>query len=304
MDSEDESERRRAAIGLGEQGHQEAIPSLVQGLRGPNKEVQDTATEAFIKLRDRKTVQELIPLLREKDSRLCNMALEILREVGADGVDFLLLLLEDEDRDVRLFAEDILGYTGGKEIIEGWIEPLNDPIDNVCDQVIINLGQLKDRKAISTLLQVVEEGDKWAKFAAIESLVKLGTEEIVNPLIDLLQNDELIRRTALEALGKIDYPKGFPYLVRGLKEADQPMKEVILSDLIESDVGHLDIFLEESEKELLLEEFFENLDEEDIVFNFGVVEVVGRFQNRRAITSLIKLLKDPDGLMKLQFAKV
>lgn len=125
--AKDESERRRAAIGLGQQGIQEAIPALVQGLRDSSRGVQEAAIESLIKLRGRRTIQELIPLLGESDARLRNMAIEILKEVGRDGVDLLLPLLKDRDGDVRIFASDILGYTGERMATEGLIELLNDP---------------------------------------------------------------------------------------------------------------------------------------------------------------------------------
>jgi len=302
--SKDESERRRAAIGLGQQGTQEAIPALVQRLSDSSRGVQEAAIESLIKLRGRRTVKELIPLLWESDARLRNMAIEILKEVGRDGVDLLLSLLKDKDGDVRIFTSDILGYMGERMATEGLIELLNDPVANVRNQAIVSLGQLKDKKAISVLLKALEKGDEWTKFAAIEALSKLGAEEIVDPLINYLQDEnELIRKVSLEALGKMGHPKAIPYLLRALKEADQGMKKGIISNLMENYADHLNSSLKAPERELLLNELFENLDEDDLIFNFRVIEVVGRLQDRRAVAPLIKLLENPNGLMKIAACK-
>ncbi len=303
LSSEDESERRRVAIALGEQGDQEAIPALVQKLSDPSRGVQEAAIEALIKLRGKRTVQELIPLLREKDASLRNMAIEILKEMGSDGVDLLLPLLKDEDGDVRIFAADILGYTGERRATEGLIALLNDPVANVRNQAIVSLGQLKDKRAVSPLLRAVEEGDEWTKFAAIEALSELGAEEVVDPLINLLHDDELIRRAALEALGKIGHPKTIPYLLKAFKEADQGMKNGIIRNLVGNYAEHLNSSLKKPERGMLLREFLAALDEEDLIFNFRVIEIVGRLQDRRAIPRLIGLLENPNGLMKIAACK-
>ncbi len=302
--SNDESKRRRAAISLGEQEAQEAITALVQALRDASKGVQEAAIEALIKLRGRRTVKELIPLLRENDACLRNMAIEILKEVGRDGVDLLLALLKDKNGDVRIFTSDILGYTGEEMATEGLIELLNDPVANVRNQAIVSLGQLKDKKAISALLKALEKGDEWTKFVAIEALSKLGAEEIIDPLINYLQDEnELVRKASLEALGKTGHPKAIPYLVRALKEADQGMKKGIIRNLMGYHADHLNASLKGQERKLLLNELFENLDEDDLIFNFRVIEIVGRLQDRRAVAPLIKLLENPNGLMKIAACK-
>ncbi len=304
LTSNDESERRRTAIDLGRQRAEEAIPVLVQGLRDPSRGVREAIIEALINLRGKRTVRELIPLLREKDASLRNMAIEILKEIGRDGMDLLLPLLKDKEGNVRIFVSDILCYTGDEVVTEGLIGLLQDPVANVRNQAIVSLGLLKDKKAIPALLGIVKKGDEWSKFAAIDSLAKVGGEEVVAPLTECLQKgDELIRRSALEALGKTGHPKAIPSLIGVLKRVDESLRKRIIRSLVENYADHLSASLKGAERELLLNELLESLNDDDLIFNFRIIEVMGRLREQRAVVPLTKLLDSPNGLMKIAACK-
>ena len=72
-----------------------------------------------------------------------NVAMDILREIGVDGIEIMQPYLRGEDPDLRIFITDILGYCASHQsaLLLGR-RFFKDPEVNVCYQAAVSLGNL------------------------------------------------------------------------------------------------------------------------------------------------------------------
>ena len=63
--------------------------------------------------------------------------------------------------------------------------------------------------------------------------------------------------------------------------------------------GKLSSCLTEGQRSYLVATLMENLDEDDLIFNFKLIETVGSLKVPKATGALIRLLEHPNGLIKI-----
>lgn len=206
MKSEDSSERRMAASMLGDAGDDpQAIERLVELLRDENGGVKDASQSALMFIGGRNTVEKVAPLVGIIDPGLRNAAIDILRQVGDDGIDVLHRLAVDESNDIRLFVLDILGTIGNPESVDVLINGLNDADPNIRNAAIVSLGLIGDPKAFEHIKPLIDD-EEWIRFSAIEALSQIPNENIADFLLEQLRrwsSDELTVSAILETMGKI-----------------------------------------------------------------------------------------------------
>ncbi len=84
------------------------------------------------------------------------------------------------------------------------------------------LGQIGDERAIEPLLKALESEDKWVRRAAARALEKMENEQVIQPLMNhLLQEDEEdaeVRRSAAKALARMQPEEAIEHLAKALKD--------------------------------------------------------------------------------------
>ncbi len=78
---------REGAYLAGKNGMEEVIPLLVTHLQNPDIGVQEASDRALRKIGGPSVVTAAIPLLRSEDAPVRNIAMDLLREVGAENID-------------------------------------------------------------------------------------------------------------------------------------------------------------------------------------------------------------------------
>ena len=203
--SDDSSLRREAATLLAGFGGEETFDRLEVLLKDSNNGVRDAAQNAIIILGGRGAVEKMVPLLNHEVPAIRNMAIDILRKIGDDGLDILHTIAKDPTDNIRLFVLDILGSIGSTESLDTLIEGLYDTNPNVRNAAVISLGQLGDPRAFDHLKQLIND-EEWIRFSVIESLAKIPHEDIADFLLDELNRwskDEITLCAILETLGEI-----------------------------------------------------------------------------------------------------
>jgi HEAT repeat protein len=214
LDSPNKDQVREGAFAAGESGCIEAVPRLTELLRSENLGIQEATEIALKKIGGPKTVRAVIPLLRSEDVPVRNLAMVILRQVSGEVVEPVIELLKDADQDMRIFAADILGWSGRRAAVAPLCEALlHDPEINVRYQAAVSLGELADQAAADCLNRAVDD-EEWVQFAVIEALIKIRDESSVGAMIKALDGgSELVASMIVDGLGKMGNLKAVPLLM-------------------------------------------------------------------------------------------
>jgi HEAT repeat protein len=161
-----------AGRALGEIGDVRAVEALVKLLNSkPYPEFPAVALEALGKIRDPKAVQALLDVLRAPDRATHKFAAEALIAQGETALPALMLVLSEENAQLRGLAAQIIGHIG-KPAIEPLVKFTGAPP---------HVGGLS---------------------AAIYALSSIRDERVVEPLVRLLKHEDAgIRANAAWALG-------------------------------------------------------------------------------------------------------
>jgi HEAT repeat protein len=151
-----------------------------------------------------------IALRNDADADLRNSAMEVFVSFGKQAVPKLLMLLRDENEEVRNFSAVMLGDIASREAVGPLINALRDPDANVSHAAAEALGKIGDRTALLPLLELCS-GDFWLQYPAVVAMGEMRDSRAVPCLLQLL-DDEMLKEPVIEALGKIGDPRALYYL--------------------------------------------------------------------------------------------
>jgi HEAT repeat protein len=233
LESDDKELVRGAAFAAGDLKLIEALDLLCAALAGSNIGVQEAAEYALRKIRGSAAIQKLLPFLRSDDAPLRNIAMDVLREIGADDLSLLQPLLHDADSDIRIFAADILGSTGSRKAVPLLCDSLlKDPEVNVRYQAAMSLGTLAYPEAVDSLRQAMLD-EEWVQFSVVESLTKIRADSTVTALTRSLDNcSELVASIIIDALGEMGNIKAVPLLFKSLEKVSTPLRHKTVKSIV------------------------------------------------------------------------
>lgn len=153
----------------------------------------------------------VVPFLYENDKEVRNLASDLLIKLGVYSNSSLLPILKDPDIDVRKFGSDILGLTGTDNEIPFLIDLLNDEDMNVFNSAIESIGSIFDRNKdkigladsmVDVLINIYYNGNPDTKPTIIEAISKIGGNQAVDFLVDLLakEDDLFLKTTVIDSL--------------------------------------------------------------------------------------------------------
>lgn len=232
--SNDPAERRHAAGLLADIGGNDALDRLEKLVQDRNEAVREVAQDAIIILGGHEAVKRIAPLVGSADAGIRNTAIEILRRIGEDGLDILHALAHSPDDRLRLFIVDVLGSIGNHESLETLIECLFDENANVRNQTVISLGTIGSPRAFEHLKALIND-EEWIRFSVIEALAKISHPQVVDFLLSELKrwsNDEITMSAILETLSTIPSDKVIDPLMDMIPDATPYIRLAIVSALL------------------------------------------------------------------------
>ena len=233
LKSAESEDIREGAYLAGKERLAAAVPLLVTHIQNPDIGVQEAVDRALRKIGGPQVASAVVPLLRSEDAPVRNIAMDLLREVGATDIDSLFQLLHDQDPDMRIFAADILGSTGSVLAVaplRGAL--LRDPEVNVRYQAAVSLGSLAFPEAADSLNKALED-EEWVQFSVIEALIKIRAESSVGALVKALDgSSELVASVIVDGLGEMGNLKAVPLLLRRLSSTTGPLRNKIVSSIV------------------------------------------------------------------------
>jgi len=240
--------RARAAGALGNIGDPRAVEPLSKGLKDTYYPVRVEVANALGKIRDPRIVELLLGALTDQDINVKEKAWDALQKsCDARNIETLIEALHiSETRD---YAAKILGKIG--------------------------------IPAVEPLIRALENDEYFVRVSAIEQLGRIGDERAVDPLIELLRNQDLMTLT-VEALGRIGDERAVDPLIELYEEGHSP-KEI---------VGALEGIGDEKAMDLFIKIIEDTGAEKEM--RESAVRALSRYNNRMVIELLIETLKDCD----------
>jgi HEAT repeat protein len=209
---------RFAAYTLGEIRAAAAVPALVPLLSSPDTEIRQHAAYALGMIRDKAAIDALIGALKDADPVVRGYAATALGEIGDPRAKQALLeALRAEDASMVNMAAAL--YTlGSPEVVGILIGKLRDPSPNNRLYAIYALGKISDPEMVRPLVDVLDSEE--IGWLAAKALVNIGPPALQPLLEALFSENRTVRLYATYALGEIRDPKGARGVLKMLQDPD------------------------------------------------------------------------------------
>jgi len=156
---------------------------------------------ALMEIGGRAVAEAVAPLLRDKEARLRNRAIEILICTGSEAAPLMTEMLNDPDDDVVKFAVDILGGTKDASPTPAVASLLAHPNANVRGAVVLYMGRVRPYGAAAYITEALGDTEEWVRFSAVEALGLLGDIRYLEPLLKIVRAESgVVREAAVDAL--------------------------------------------------------------------------------------------------------
>jgi HEAT repeat protein len=213
--------REDAATLLGEFGDPRAVTPLIEALHDEDRAVREAATGALRKIGSA-AVPALIAALQDLNGNVQEIAVAVLKDLpDPRAADPLIGCLTNKNWIVRMHAAKGLGIAGDARAIAQLVPLLIDPVKAVrvdATDALVRIG----RPALATLLAALRHHEWVLRLHACEALGKIGAEEAVEPLCQVLLHDRdmAVRQDAAKALGGIGSSGALEALTAATRDRD------------------------------------------------------------------------------------
>lgn len=307
LQSGDNEAARSAAFAAADLGLEEAVPFLCERIKSENIGVQEAAEFALRKIRGPQAIAGLLPLLNSDEAPVRNVAMDILREIGVDGIEIMQPALRGNDADMRIFISDILGYCRSHQsaLLLG-DALLKDPEVNVRYQAAVSIGNLGYPESVGALCQAMHD-EEWVQFAVVEALAKINDPAAINALIKLLPvSSHLVSAAIIDALGELGDIKIIPMLFNSLESVDAVLRHKIVKAIVNILSGRSLSLLAPKSQERLREYLLDALNDSDEEVQTAALQGLSTLGTPEATRDILALAKtiDPDRKPELYEAAI
>ena len=205
---------------LEEEKVKDEIDIQIDLLKDPDWVVRREAAITLGEMGDERCVEPLAAALRDGDWQVREVAIEGIGQIGSPAVEVLLKLLRDWD--VRKSAIVALGKIRDERVLEPLMQQLrNDEFMEDATDALVNLGE----PALPGLIKALKDKEELVRKQAVIALGRIKSPEAIDPLIEMLQNkDWFTRLTAAAALEAIGDERGREAIRPLLKDGDMVVK--------------------------------------------------------------------------------
>lgn len=164
--------------------------------------------------------ETLIKQLKSSDINTRINAIENLGELGdSRAIVPLSKLLNDPIEQIRDCAIWNLGLLKAGNVL---IENLNHELESVRKYVIEVLGNIEEQTALEPLIELLKDANDEIRANSAWSLGKLENKKAFKPLIESLNDDySEVRENATWALGKLNDIRAIPFLLKAMHDPDE-----------------------------------------------------------------------------------
>jgi hypothetical protein len=165
-------------------------------------------------------MEELATQIREHPNRRTRYFVSLnLAAYGEPAVDQFILLLQDDQSDVRALSAESLGKIRAPSAVPALIQALGDSVANVRVHAILSLATIGSPEVVEPMMGLLEDPDNSVRRTAMGSLAELRAEEVIDRLIEMLEDpDAWVRIETIEALGTLGMEEGLPPIIQRLSD--------------------------------------------------------------------------------------
>jgi HEAT repeat protein len=183
---------------------QESVGELTSLLGHSNLRVRRGAVVALASRDPAETLPGvLLALADQQDATARSSAADVLMRYGESVLPGLIRALDPaRQRDLTIQLLVVMGKIPSRNTLEA-VMPLAAHADpSIAAAAIGCLGAMKDPSTVPTLLSVLDGGERWQTFYAIDALGEVGHAAAVSRLLPLIE-DPYYRKAVLRAMGHI-----------------------------------------------------------------------------------------------------
>jgi HEAT repeat protein len=174
-------------------------------------------------------VEKAVKSLENKKGNIQREAKNDLVNWGAHSVEPLIAVVRDWEKqpaDLRVVCVDILGRIKDKRAVSVIIDVLNEKKMTMRYNAARALGSIGVREAAPPLIKLLGDNEWQVRFYAVEALGKIGDKSAAKPLANLLLTDssEKVRFAAIEALDKIDGRTEYRAVLEAFSDKDPKIR--------------------------------------------------------------------------------
>jgi HEAT repeat protein len=196
--------RAEAAFILGDIGSRTAVPSLMQALDDPDRDVRSAAARSLGRLGAVDAVEPLVSALVGERIPQAVVGSALLA-IGPDAVPRLLQLVGHPEWQERAGAVELVGLLGHAADSRVLIGALLDEASEVRARAALALGRLAAEDAAAAVRELLQDADAFVRTAAAEALAAIGDRSALESLV-VQARDDLFEPAdaAAEAVRRID----------------------------------------------------------------------------------------------------
>lgn len=249
--------------------------------------VKDTITRILSHNKNPNIPKYLVPYISSENIAARNLAGEILLNRKNESVEAMLSYLPDANDDDQKFIIDILGLIGDPQPAHEIVSVLKYSKDeNVILACVEALGNIGSDEGIDDMISIYEQNELFRP-TVIEALGKIGTPECVNFINDNYYGvDELTKFSLIESLGDIGNEESFNMLINDIQYLESAYKWVAIET-----IGKLEekLQLELPSDVALKNSLLETLETSDLQYKKSAVRLISKFKDHEIVTKVLSI---------------
>ncbi len=294
--------RWAAVAAVGKLGDYRVIDYLLKAVDDPEWIVRTQAvTELMGKVqdvrdrRDSRQIHVLIHMLSLESEEIVALAVEGLKEFGAESLTPLREALNNSSATIRANAARALGKLASPQSVPCLLASLQDGDWHVRASAAEALGAIGDPTSLEPLIQKIQDNVAEVQEQASAALIRFGKQATL-PLLHVLsrERDKFVLRAILLALGRIADPKSVPALINHLRSSYFIVRQAAVTALGRFGPGVIDLLLptlsfNRSDIGPLIKDVGDRHHPE---FQIRAVKAIGGLEDHRAVTTLKGLVDE------------
>ena len=186
----------------------DTIPFLIEALGDPNSELKKSAINALGNIKATDALKPLIELLKfRRNEEILDSLINTIVKIGKKAdIQDIIKHLQKADLNIKKALPIIIGKIGDMNAVDALINLLKFPNPTVRKNTVIALGKFINliNKDFRSIIEMLNDIDLEVKNATINVLGSIGSKKAINPLIELLKDEnDKIRKNTVKALEKI-----------------------------------------------------------------------------------------------------
>ncbi|BCA56705.1 hypothetical protein W02_38450 [Nitrospira sp. KM1] len=205
---------------LEEEKVKDEIDIQIDLLKDPDWVVRREAAITLGEMGDERCVEPLCAALHDGDWQVREVAIDSLGQIGSPAVEQLLKLLRVWD--VRKYVLSALGRIRDERVLDPLMQQLhNDEFKDDATNALVQLGE----PALPRLVGALKHKDEMVRKQAVLALGRIKHTDAIDPLIEMLADkDWFTRLTAAAALEAIGDERGRAAIKPLTKDPDQVVR--------------------------------------------------------------------------------